>query len=370
MMPQRPIRFVPLVGLAITVVAGWLVFNPLSLLESPTAEPATARSTTALVVADLTSTFEADAMVEYANQWSPPLTLTTAMGGSGAASTSGMQSEPAISVVTSIAEVGTELSSGTELYRVNDVPAVALLGDMPAWRTMSEGDEGVDVLQLEQALVALGYGVDGSITVDHLFTARTAELVAQWQADLGVDETGTIELGSVVFVPAATRVATVLAEPGDVAPPSAIVFSDADRSATFEVDAAAATSLAVGDLVDVRPDGSDTIVAAITSISFADDGTYLVAAQPAPFDDSGMPDTMPATVSWSRPFAEQVLVAPAKAALRLDDGSYVLEVHDGPASSPDSPTRLVTVEIGAQSGSLVEVVGDGLSPGDLVITGS
>ena len=66
---------------------------------------------------------------------------------------------------------------------------------------MAEGDEGTDVRQLERNLVALGHDPDGDIEVDDEYDWATTAAVRDWQEALGLDETGALEPGQVVFLP-------------------------------------------------------------------------------------------------------------------------------------------------------------------------
>ena len=69
------------------------------------------------------------------------------------------------------------------------------------------GDElmtGDDVLQLEAALVALGFGVD--VSVDGVFDAATIAAVVEFQIAVGMEPDGRIDLGDVVFRSGAVRV--------------------------------------------------------------------------------------------------------------------------------------------------------------------
>lgn len=119
-------------------------------------------------------------------------------------------------VVTDVAAAGATIQQGDVLYRVNGDPVVVLYGDVPAYRTLrdlSDNMKGDDVLQLETALVALGYDPDGLASVDDEFTAYTATMVERWQEDLGVDEDSVVDLGDVIFIPEA---AAVLSVPIDV----------------------------------------------------------------------------------------------------------------------------------------------------------
>lgn len=108
--------------------------------------------------------------------------------------------------ITWLPEEGTILTEGAVIARVDEVPIVVLLGDIPMYRSLSRGDEGDDVRQLEEALVRLGHDPDGDVTVDGEFTYATEAMVESWQEDLGVDETGVVSPTDLVFAPLPAQV--------------------------------------------------------------------------------------------------------------------------------------------------------------------
>jgi hypothetical protein len=115
--------------------------------------------------------------------------------------------------LTWIAPVGSTVKRGEPLFKVNEQPVVALYGSVPLYRTLRDGSEGVDVQQLEQNLAELAYT---GFTVDDTYNLDTAKAVSNWQTDLGLPETGTVELGQVVFTPGAVRIAEHMARVGNV----------------------------------------------------------------------------------------------------------------------------------------------------------
>lgn len=104
-------------------------------------------------------------------------------------------------VVTWLPAEGAIFENGSVIARINEAPIVVLQGDIPMYRTLRDGVEGPDVQQLEQALVELGYDPDEDVTVDEEFTSVTESMVERWQEDLGIDETGRIAVGEVIFAP-------------------------------------------------------------------------------------------------------------------------------------------------------------------------
>ena len=77
---------------------------------------------------------------------------------------------------------------------------------------------GPDVLQLETALVAMGYDPNDEVVVDREFTSQTAAMVERWQADLGVEVDGIVEARAIVFVPGPAHVVDAVAATGSAAP--------------------------------------------------------------------------------------------------------------------------------------------------------
>jgi hypothetical protein len=102
---------------------------------------------------------------------------------------------------------GAVIRPGQRLFAVDGKPVILMDGAVPAWRALSAGvSDGVDVRELERNLAAFGYDPG---TVDETFTSATAAAVRDWQDAVGLPETGSVELGRVVFLPGARRVSSV-----------------------------------------------------------------------------------------------------------------------------------------------------------------
>lgn len=105
----------------------------------------------------------------------------------------------ATGVVTGVSiSSGDEVGQGTALYLVNERPVVVAQGNVPAFRALGDGTEGQDVAQLQQMLQSLGF-YSGS--ADGKAGYRTVSAIKAWQKSLGIDRTGIVELGDVIFVP-------------------------------------------------------------------------------------------------------------------------------------------------------------------------
>ncbi|GAB3615908.1 hypothetical protein GCM10027416_04650 [Okibacterium endophyticum] len=109
-------------------------------------------------------------------------------------------------VVTSIdVSAGDEVGQGAVLYSVDLRPVAISQGDVPAFRAIALGAEGPDVQQLQVMLGALGHY--GGIA-DGKAGAGTVAAIKTWQKAAGVEATGEVGAGDIIFVPSLpTRVA-------------------------------------------------------------------------------------------------------------------------------------------------------------------
>jgi peptidoglycan hydrolase-like protein with peptidoglycan-binding domain len=296
-------------------------------------------STASAAVASLTRTLEASGTIEY------EIALVV--------------DSPSSGTVLEIVEPGDTVSSGDVLARIDDQVIVWLAGEIPAWRSLTVGDEGDDVEQLERALTELGFN-DGTVTVDDEYTSATADMVERWQDSLGVEPTGAVALGSVVYTGDRNRVAKVEAGVGDRVSAGPLISLGTDiRIATLDVDPADGVHLKVGDAVEAMLPDRTLVTATVVSVV----ETAEVWTVTATIDDGELPerDTIAVDASWQRTIADDVLTIPSSALLRLDNGAYVVDVVD---ESGDFDRRQVA--LGASVGTRTEIV-SGLAAGDEVV---
>lgn len=270
--------------------------------------------------------------------------------------------------ITGLPAAGDVINRGDTVYTVDDRPAILLYGSLPAYRPLAAGTEGRDVKQFEKNLAGLGY--DG-FTVDDTYTDSTAAAVRAWQADLGLEKTGVVDLGRVVYHPDRIRVELVEVELGDAAQPGGpvLTYTGLDQVVTVDVELDAKDLVDVGTPVTIRlPDGTETTgtvsdFKTVVRDNEDPEGETVLEVDVAaddPADLDGL-DQAAAGIGFAGESAEDVLTVPVEALLGLAEGGYALEVVDG------ASRRLVAVEIGLFADGQVEVSGDGLAEGMTVV---
>jgi peptidoglycan hydrolase-like protein with peptidoglycan-binding domain len=265
-------------------------------------------------------------------------------------------------VITSVLPTGTSVRLGSVLYTVESRPVVALAGALPAWRGLSLGvTDGADVAQLELSLVALGYDRSHTITVDNHFDNNTKAAVERWQAGYGIDVTGVVTLGSVVFLPSPTTVSAVSVKVGSAVGDGDSIMSLAASSQQVVI------TVPAGDEAVVVPGltvGIGTLTGTVTLLrSATQNGSTVVEAVITPAATIPNVDNGASVkVHITQDHMPNVLLAPAVALVSRIDGSYALQVL-----SADGSVSWHTVEVLGVSGADVAVRGDGITNGTQVL---
>jgi hypothetical protein len=114
--------------------------------------------------------------------------------------------------VTWVPQAGSVIRADGVLYRVDGSGVYLFDGEIPMYRPFTSGmSDGRDVGELNRDLRAMRYDSGEAIdmgNVDHFQTA-TGDAIDRWQKAHGLDQTGELDLGRVVFLPGARRIETV-----------------------------------------------------------------------------------------------------------------------------------------------------------------
>ncbi|MEU0564940.1 efflux RND transporter periplasmic adaptor subunit [Nonomuraea sp. NPDC005983] len=278
--------------------------------------------------------------------------------------------------VTMLPAVGQVVTAGRVLYRVDGKPVMLLNGVVPIYRSLSWGTEGVDVQQLNAALVVLGYATKDELDPESDYFGRgTYNALRELQDKVGLEESGNLSLGQAVFVPAkAIRVLKVNAVSGAQTAAGTVVLqaSSTARQVTIELNASQQSRVAVDDKVIIALPNGKTVPGVVSEVgkvaTTSDSGTTIeVKIRPTRPTQTGSLDKAPVQVSIVTDTAEDVLSVPVNSLLALAGGGYAVEVVDIGGGH-----RLVGVTTGLfdDSEGKVEVTGDGLRAGQNIVVPS
>ncbi|MEV4715140.1 peptidoglycan-binding protein [Micromonospora sp. NPDC049374] len=274
--------------------------------------------------------------------------------------------------LTALPDTGTTVTRGKALYAVDNDPVVLLYGRLPAYRTLQPGVEGADVKQLERNLEALGYS---GFTVDDAYTWATAEAVRAWQDDLGVPETGRVELGRITFADGAVRVEGHQVDEGAAIQPgqAVLTYTGTSRLVTAELDVDDKRLAERGTTVQVTlPDGRRVTGKVATVETVIHNGSADAGGDTSAetrIEVTIAVDDQQALAEFDRASAEitftvsertDVLTVPVAALLALAEGGYGVQVLD------EGPSRIVAVTTGLFADGRVEITGDGIVEGSTV----
>jgi hypothetical protein len=359
------------------VVAGGVAVAARSNNNGTASSPADSSqvATAAVVRTTLSNTVQVGGSIGYDGDY----TVAALRGGGG--------------VYTWLPERGQVIKQDQPLYSVGNEPVPLLYGSLPAYRQFDAGmSDGPDVSQLTHDLIALGYG-DGLAQSSH-YSSATATAVQRWQQALGLQATGQIPIGEVVFEPGPIRVTSVTPSVGTPAGGGTVLTATSTTPVVIiDLDVSEEYLVKTGDAVTVvLPDGTSTVggrIATVGTVATCPGGGGTGAggggsgsADQSPCQSSGSGTSSPPTVTVSITLdstppgatydqapvnvnittqtAGNVLAVPVNALLALSGGGYGVDVVTGQTS------HLAGVTTGLYSDTLVQVSGSGLTAGTRV----
>ena len=272
-------------------------------------------------------------------------------------------------------EEGEVLDVGATLFEVNSYPVVLLRGERPMYRPFqSQMEDGPDVVQLEQALADMEIPGWEEMTVNENFTPVTEDVVQEWQNRLGVDETGIIDMGFVVFIEEPFRISAVNVAVGQQLGPQAAAFSITGQYQEIVSNIDPGDAEIVNELDDVQvelPDGgvSPGVVSEVARVAKRlpnaqtgglSDPTIEVTIILLDEEASARFDAAPVKWTITKEVTPDALVVPASALIATVNGGFAVEVV------VDGSTTLVPVEVGTFVDAFVEITDGDLEVGDQV----
>ena len=337
---------------AVAVTGGVVVMS--SAREATPSAKSTPASTARVEKGDLSSMVSVDGTLTYRarSDGSPYSVINQAKG-----------------TYTRLPDEGDKVACGDVLYRVNDHPVLLLCGALPAYRDLEKGDRGNDVTQLNSNLGVLD---------DDWFTADTEAALKRLQQDLGVKETGKLDIADAVFLPRSARIAKVTGKPGGPARPGAQVAQATSDTLEVQVrlEAAQQGEVKVGDRARITLPGNRSVtgrVARLARVARAPDDENAdagAATIPAylrldhPKKARGL-DSAPVQVDIKTKGVKSALSVPVTALVGKSGGGFAVEVVRG------ARRKLVAVRLGLfdTTGGRVQVQGN-VREGDSVVVPS
>ncbi|MDI6023370.1 peptidoglycan-binding protein [Leucobacter sp. UT-8R-CII-1-4] len=268
---------------------------------------------------------------------------------------------------------GTVVDQDQTLFAVDNRPVTLLRGDLPQWRAFEWGmGDGPDVKQLETALKELGYFWGEP---DEEFDGDTYDAIWDWQDDKGLERTGTIGLGDVVFASGPVRVASNdLAVGAQTGPGNTVMTTTSTQKVVnVELKLQQQQLAVIGAPVEVELPGGKKVTGKISAVEPPkpqeknNDGGEAPTIVPVtitlddPAEADGF-DKASVRVFFTSETKENVLSVPVSALLALSGGNTGVEVVQ-----KDGSTKQVPVETGLFAGGMVEVSGDGIAEGTTVV---
>jgi len=282
---------------------------------------------------------------------------------------------------TKLPEDGDKVNCGEVLYRVDDHPVLLLCGSTPAFRSLSEGDSGPDVAELNANLVDLRYASRAQLDPSSdYFGSETASALEKLQSKLGEDQTGSLDLGQAIFLPESVRIAEVTGELGGSARPGARVAQATSGALEVQVnlDPSQQGEVKTGDRAQITLPGNESVtgkVARLGRVAQVPAGQNINAGDatiPAyislddPEKASGL-DRAPVQVEITTKGVESALSVPVTAVVGKSGGGFAVEVVRA-----GGRRELVAVKLGLfdTAGGRVQVVQGDLRQGEQVVVPS
>lgn len=276
-------------------------------------------------------------------------------------------------ILTARQSAGTVLEQGQTLFAVDNRPVVLLRGELPQWRAFEWGmSDGPDVKQLETALKELGHFWGEP---DEKFDGDTYDAIWDWQDANGLERTGTIGLGDIVFAPGPVRVASNDLPVGASTGPGSTVMktTSTQKVVNVELKLQQQQLAVIGAQVEVELPGGKKVTGKISAVEppkpqeKSNDGGEAPTIVPVtitlddPAEADGF-DKASVRVFFTSETKENALSVPVSALLALSGGKTGVEVVQ-----KDGSTKQVPVDTGLFAGGMVEVSGDGITEGATVV---
>lgn len=260
-------------------------------------------------------------------------------------------------------KVGDSVAAGGVVVEISGRPIIALQGDVPAFRDLTEGDVGPDVQRLNAALAALAPELDPESST---YSPETQQAVDALYTRAGYASPSSLPAGEVLFVSALpasiVQVSGVLG--GDAAEAS-VQIASGELRITTTLTAAESQLVQTGAEVVLS---SEVLGESAPATVKADSGAIEISPdEPLPSSWAGQ-DVKVRVVSAVTD--GEVLAVPIAAIVANGSGeTEVMVVRPGATTITDAEARRVRVTVGASGAGWAEITaldGEAIAEGDHV----
>ncbi|HUY10200.1 MAG TPA: hypothetical protein VMW80_12295 [Candidatus Dormibacteraeota bacterium] len=272
----------------------------------------------------------------------------------------------AAGVVTGLPSVGSVVSQGQILYRVDNQPVVLLYGSTPVYRAFGPGmTSGPDVVQLEQDLLQLGFGQVFGLVANGDFNFADEQAVRAFTKAEGLTYGDQLALGTVLFEPGPVVIAADPVTLGDsVAAGGTVVSLDMGTPlVTVDLAPAQAAGIAAGTPAVVKLSSPPEMVTAKVMTRVASTSANVkiqltLLKPPAQLSLS----SQSVFVQFDVESVREAYIVPIGALVATLGGDYALQVEKGRRRT------FIPVRVGLLDNidGLAQVSGPGLKVGEAV----
>ena len=235
--------------------------------------------------------------------------------------------------LTWVPEIGQQIKTGDVLWEIDRQPVIYMPGDLPMYRDLYKGvKKGDDILQLEEFLIAEGFGPQGW-EADNSFNARTRAAVKAFQKERGMTQDGLLGPAKMVVGREPLRIET-RANKGDSSTEGPVLtVTDASAVVTLAASSRQLASFQQNpDVLIVLGDGVElsAILDKVKATPADENGafgyeiTYMV--------DDIVSDAQPVKVKLVQVLAADALTVPVDALIALAEGGYAVEMKTATGS--------------------------------------
>ncbi len=179
-------------------------------------------------------------------------------------------------VVTSILQKpGGYARPGDVVATVELAPVVVATGSIPMFRTLQKGISGPDVAQYQRLLAELGFYTGPS---KGQFDAATLAATKRWQRSIGSAQSGTVRMGSLLFIDHLPARLEVVPAVGELLRPDAALLKVYEAQPRFSsvLSPTERSGLVIGATVAIAAPNGGTWTGKVSAVRPTDDGNYSI----------------------------------------------------------------------------------------------